>query len=210
MVVIHQATLTPTKLELLADWLPSRPWFAGPEDVTAEALQRVGSFRFDDPHGQVGLEFFLVRAGQLVFHVPLSYRGVALPEADNALIGTTEHTVLGSRWVYDATQDPVAMSVLIDVVCSGRRNEDVFVQAGRDLWVWPEDVRAEGTGSAESIYSPVRVTSALDSTNATVVNTTAGQVVVHRTPAARSLSSLQLIGHWDGQESICLAEFVPS
>ena len=26
---VHQSTLTPTKLELLAAWLPTQPWFDG-------------------------------------------------------------------------------------------------------------------------------------------------------------------------------------
>ena len=29
MATIHRTTLTPTKLELLTDWLPGQPWYAG-------------------------------------------------------------------------------------------------------------------------------------------------------------------------------------
>ena len=39
--------------------------------------------------------------------VPLTYRAAALEGADGALIGTTEHGVLGRRWVYDGIGDPV-------------------------------------------------------------------------------------------------------
>jgi hypothetical protein len=38
---------------------------------------------------------------------PLTYRGAPAAGADGHLIGTTEHGVLGRRWVYDAAHDPV-------------------------------------------------------------------------------------------------------
>ena len=57
VAVIHRATLVPGKLELLAGWLPSRPWCA---DVVG--LRQLGAYRFDDPAGEVGLEAFLLQA----------------------------------------------------------------------------------------------------------------------------------------------------
>lgn len=42
---IHDATLTPTKLELLAGWLPKQEWFFG----DADDLTRVAAYRFVDP-----------------------------------------------------------------------------------------------------------------------------------------------------------------
>ena len=60
MAIIHEATLTPTKLELLTQWLPGRAWF--PED-SADDLRRVAACRFDDPDGEVGVEILVVRKG---------------------------------------------------------------------------------------------------------------------------------------------------
>jgi hypothetical protein len=37
-------------------------------------LERVGAYRFDDPVGEVGIETHLVRAGERLLHVPLTYR----------------------------------------------------------------------------------------------------------------------------------------
>ena len=54
-IVYPQATLTPSKRELMDAWLPTRPWFDGNAD-----RKPVGSFRFDDPAGEVGLEGFLL------------------------------------------------------------------------------------------------------------------------------------------------------
>ncbi|MGV9241800.1 maltokinase N-terminal cap-like domain-containing protein, partial [Streptomyces nigra] len=57
MAIIHRTTLTPTKLELLASWLPSRPWYAG---SGAPRPEKAGGFRLDDPKGEVGIEFMVI------------------------------------------------------------------------------------------------------------------------------------------------------
>lgn len=108
MAVIHRTTLSPTKLELLAPWLPTRPWYAG---SASPVLDRSGGFRLDDPQGEVGIEFMVVTdtsgAEPVAYFVPLTYRGAPLAGAEDALVGTTEHGVLGKRWVYDGGHDPV-------------------------------------------------------------------------------------------------------
>ncbi|GAB3685957.1 hypothetical protein GCM10027589_54850 [Actinocorallia lasiicapitis] len=108
MAIIHRTELTPSKLELLAGWLPSRPWWRG----GTATLERVGGFRLDDPDGEVGLEFMVVAHGPHAYFVPLAYRGAPLEGADHALIGTSEHGVLGRRWIYDGVHDPVLVGRL--------------------------------------------------------------------------------------------------
>lgn len=56
------------------------------------------SFRYDDPEGEVGIETLIVRVadGELL-HVPVTYRGAPLEGAEPWLMGTMEHSVLGSR-----------------------------------------------------------------------------------------------------------------
>lgn len=114
MAVIHRTTLTPSKLELLTDRLPERPWYAG---GGAPRLERAGGFRLDDPAGEVGLELAVVNdladARPVAYFVPMSYRAAPLEGAGHALLGTTEHGVLGRRWVYDAAHDPVAVRQLL-------------------------------------------------------------------------------------------------
>ena len=113
MAIIHQTAMAPTKLELLASWLPGRPWYLGDH---VPLLTKAGGFRLDDPEGKVGLEFMAVTDASgdepVTYHVPLSYRGAPLTDADDALIGTAEHGVLGTRWIYDGTRDPVLVSQL--------------------------------------------------------------------------------------------------
>jgi len=116
MAVIHHTTLTPTKLELLADWLPLQPWYV-PTGRTA-TLAKAGGFRLDDPAGSVGIEFMVVTdqpdRAPVSYHVPLTYRGAPLAGAEHALIGRAEHGVLGPRWVYDGEHDPVLMAQLTE------------------------------------------------------------------------------------------------
>lgn len=118
MSIIHRTTLTPTKMELLSEWLPSRPWYTGTA-ATAETV-KAGGFRLDDPKGEVGIEFMVATdtAGEqpVTYHVPLTYRGEELWGADDALIGTTEHGVLGKRWVYDGVHDPVLVRQLVMLI----------------------------------------------------------------------------------------------
>ncbi|HSR83735.1 MAG TPA: 1,4-alpha-glucan branching protein [Streptosporangiaceae bacterium] len=121
MAVIHHTTLTPTKLELLAAWLPAQPWYPGPGQPTA--LARAGGFRLDDPAGEVGIEFMVVTdnadGASVSYHVPLTYRGAPLAGAHDALIGQAEHGVLGRRWIYDGVHDPVLMAQLSELLRGG-------------------------------------------------------------------------------------------
>src|SRR5215470_16245454 len=105
MSIVHRATLTPPKPEIFGEWLAKQPWasaLGGLESV-------IGSYRFDDPAGRVGIECTLLAFGSAVVHLPATYREAALEGAEDYLMGTTEHSVLGRRWVYDACADPVAV-----------------------------------------------------------------------------------------------------
>jgi hypothetical protein len=118
MAVVHQTTVVPTKLELLTAWLPQQNWYAG--EAAGPSLTRVGGFRLDDPAGDVGIELMVVRddAGHpaTAYLVPMTYRGRPLADGDDALIGTAEHGVLGTRWIYDGTRDPVLLDQLSELI----------------------------------------------------------------------------------------------
>jgi Maltokinase N-terminal cap domain len=105
VAIIHvQATIAPTKRELAEAWL-DRQGLGGPGDV-----EMLGSYRFDDPEGEVGIEALLVRRAGEVFHLPVTYRAAPLDGAEAHLLGTMEHSVLGPRWVYEAAGDQVALA----------------------------------------------------------------------------------------------------
>ena len=97
MAVVHSsATIRPTKQELLEAVV------GGPVDV-------LGSYRFDDPAGEVGVEALVVRHGDELQHIVFTYRGAPLDVEGARLVSTMEHSELGPRWVYDGTTDPVAV-----------------------------------------------------------------------------------------------------
>ncbi|MFI7291750.1 1,4-alpha-glucan branching protein [Streptomyces anulatus] len=115
MASIHRTTMTPTKLELLTGWLPKQSWYAGSGETPD--LVKAGGFRLDDPEGHVGIEFMVVAdtaaREPVAYLVPLGYRDAALEGVPGeALIGTSEHGVLGTRWIYDGAHDPVVLAQL--------------------------------------------------------------------------------------------------
>jgi hypothetical protein len=106
MAFLHDATLVPSKKQLLSEWLPRQPWF------TEVSWDPVGSFRFDDPLGEVGMEGFLLGPADGGLFVPLTYRDAPLDDGEPWFVGNTEHSALGTRWVYDAWGDPAWLAVI--------------------------------------------------------------------------------------------------
>src|SRR3982750_1540771 len=140
MALFHSATITPTKAELVARWVPTQPW--GPSaDVPVEVI---GGYRFDDPEGRVGMETQVVAAGDTLLHVPLTYRDEPLAGAEDALITEMEHSVLGTRWVYDGLRDPRFVVMLAGVAMTGQ-GEALGLAVYEDRWyIAPGDVRIRG------------------------------------------------------------------
>jgi hypothetical protein len=123
-ILYPQADLRPTKLELLTPWLPTRAWYNGP---AAPELTRVAGYRFDDPAGEVGIETLLIQVGDgALYQVPLTYRGAPLEGHDEWLIGTSDHSVLGPRWIYDGCGDPLYASVLTTTIVTGASEAEEF------------------------------------------------------------------------------------
>jgi hypothetical protein len=117
MATLHDATLTPSKLELLSSWSPKQPWW--PHD-SACAIDLAVDYRFDDPEGEVGIQTYLMRTELGArLQVPVTYRGAPLEGADRHLIGTVLHSVLGERWVYDGCADPVCVRAFATAILSG-------------------------------------------------------------------------------------------
>lgn len=131
MALVHAtASITPGKAELIAAWLPSQPW--GPPDTTD--LEQVGSYRLDDPEGEVGTEVLFVVVGETTYQVPLTYRAAPLADAEPGLVGTMDHTVLGQRWIYHGLSDPVFLRAISSATATGvgQSANQAFVE---DRWI---------------------------------------------------------------------------
>lgn len=204
MALIHRATIRPTKAELLTDWVPTQPW-------GEQELELVGAYRFDDPDGEVGIEsHVLSTAGGHLLHVPLTYRGAPLDGAERFLICTMEHSVLGRRWIYDATGDPVYARVLASVLLAGADQADELVEGAAA----PREpsVRVTGSGARSREVPPIsEVTASSDDSTTVMELSGAFRIVICRRLARHATATDRestLTGTWSGLEAPVLLAYV--
>ena len=177
MALVHRATVDPSKQELVEAWLPTRPWAQG-----LEITKKLAEYRFDDPAGEVGVETIVFAAGDgTTVQVPLTYRAAPLEGADDFLVGTSEHSVLGPRWVYDGCGDPVWAATLAAAILTGGSQVQMYLEEdGRRIDIPPRmTVQGSGTPGAE-VPAITAVDSARDDGATTVVRTGDVELVVAR------------------------------
>ena len=102
VALFHAATIAPTKDELHRR--------VGPDQAVGASRPPIPS-RSSAPTGSTtrtaGSAWRPTWPGRRVLlQVPLTYRDEPLAGADEALITEMEHSVLGTRWVYDGLRDP--------------------------------------------------------------------------------------------------------
>ncbi|MEV0108473.1 1,4-alpha-glucan branching protein [Nocardia sp. NPDC050799] len=206
MALIHRTTMAPSKSELLGRWLPSRPWYSSPG--RAEDLQRVGGFRLDDPAGAVGIEFLVVTdtggAAPITYFVPLSYRDAAFDADPDALLGTAEHGVLGTRWIYDGTRDPVSVDRMVALLAGGARAQHGTESDTPELSVLvaAADLPAAGSALISAAENPV----------GTDISVADGQLRVHRVLGRSEpvLRSGQVVVPWTAPDGSTVCSVVLS
>jgi hypothetical protein len=205
MAILHEATLTPRKDELVGPWLRTRPWWDGVDERGP-----VGTFRLDDPAGEVGIECFLFgSAGGSTLFVPVTYRGAPLLGADDHLVGVMEHSVLGTRHVYDACGDPVFVATVLDAIRSGGREAELHVRRADGTEVVREAVAtARGTGEAGTpAHDPGAPVSVTEADDRTTVRGDGCELTILRRPtaAADGPGGPALLGSFEGGTDLVLA-----
>ena len=201
MALLHDATLIPSKIDLLTAWLPGQSWFTGDAEV-----QRIAAYRFDDPAGEVGVETFLVSAGDdTVFQVPMTYRNAALPGKDDFLLGTTEHSVLGTRWVYDGCADPVWASTLATAILTGGTQAEEFIDRHSHLEPRRPSATVRGSGAPDASVPQIVAVACFDQGATTFIQADALELVVARVVGAAVDATQTLTGIWAGNEPVVLA-----
>lgn len=177
-LVHHTATLTPTKQELAEAWLPTRSW--APDGLLGEVapLAKIAEYRFDDPQGEVGVETILWRteAGGLL-QVPFSYRAEPLEGAEEFLVGTCDHSVLGKRWVYDGCADPVWAATLTAAILTGGTQAQMVIDHDGELVDVPPRMQVRGSGSANAEVPAVSAISSVHE-DSPVTTVSAGEVTL--------------------------------
>jgi hypothetical protein len=161
----------------------------------------VASYRFDDPAGAVGIETMLVRAGDGPIHqVPLTYRGAPLENGDGWLIGTTEHSVLGRRWVYDGCGDRVYAAALASAIFGGSGQAEEFLDVdGRlerrepTMTVTGSSAQAAGVPAVDTLHRVV------DDDPTLIVTDSLELAVVRRLDGGSALAGAMLTGTSNGQ-----------
>jgi Maltokinase N-terminal cap domain len=202
MALFHRATITPTKSELIAEWVPTRPW--GP--AAAEPIDVIGSYRFDDPEGRVGMETHLVEARGALIQVPLTYRDEPLAGAEDALITEMQHSVLGTRWVYDGLRDPRFVVMLAAVAMTGQGEAlGLAVYDGR-WYVAPTNVRIKGGGWTQERVPVDGFELESDEATASVLRNDRFELTLFRRPVAGARPAIGLTATWDHNEPVVLAE----
>ena len=207
MALLYQATLTPSKIELLQTWVPHQPWLG---DIDATNLEAVGAYRFDDPDGEVGIETHLLRAadGQIL-QVPVTYRGSPVAGAESLLIATTQHSVLGERWVYDACGDPVYVRALATAVLSGGTQAEIDVVTDTGQERRQATTRVSGSGSPDSAITPIGSASCSSEGTTTVIRTSHLELTLFRTIDPDRENGVRggtqsLVGTWPGHDTPAL------
>jgi hypothetical protein len=202
MAIIHKAQLVPSKIALLAAWVPARPWSGG---VDGSGLAAAGAYRFDDPDGEVGIEIHLLTTDDgRTLQVPTTYRAEPLDDADAALIGTLQHSVLGERWVYDGCTDPLFAAMLAAAILGGGTEAALDWAPGTDAEPRPVTTRVRGSGSPAAPVSVGGSITAVDDATTTVIEcadlTLTVLRVVDSVPAPTDHGLQTLVGTWPGRD----------
>ena len=203
MAIFHLATLTPTKAEILAAWLPAQPWGPSPQ---AE-IDLLGSYRIDDPNGRVGLECHLATDGTDTYHVPLTYREQpldGLPDQAEALVAEMEHSVLGPRWVYDGLRDPLMVTMLAGVTLTGQGEALGLVVSEGRAHIAPAAVRISGGGWAGGPVAVDGLVTEDGSAQSPVFSNDRFALTIHRRPRPASASDADaaLVAAWRDQSAV--------
>lgn len=203
MALFHRATIVPTKEALITEWAPDQPWGPAPD---AE-LSVIGAYRFDDPASRVGMETFLVSAEDTLFQVPLTYRDEPLAGAEDALITTMEHSVLGTRWVYDGLRDPMYVTMLAATTMTGQGEALGMAEYAGRWYIAPSNVRIEGGGwTLERVPVDGFERQSENPVSATFSNDRF-DLTVFRRPLSGTRPPIALTATWPGQTApVVLAE----
>ena len=109
-----------------------------------------------------GIETLLVASGGTTYQVPLTYRAEPLDDELAVLVGTLEHSDLGTRYCYDAPTDPVYVAELVRVIREGDEDADI-VPAGSEQPNEPTiDVVGSGVTAGVDAIGQVRLVRVLD------------------------------------------------
>ncbi|MEE2055954.1 hypothetical protein Q7514_00225 [Rhodococcus artemisiae] len=154
-------------------------------------------FTSNAARGESGIEIHLVRdADGSVYQVPLTYRGAPLPTARR--VGEMEHSVLGHRYIYDATTDPVYVGQSLATIDGAGREAEQFLHVdGTAPRKVENTVRVRGNGSGSGAVPTVIEVRTTAAGTDTVIEAGDTPVVVHHRPGDTEPTGPALFGEWN-------------
>ena len=205
MAIFQIATNTPSKSSLISGWLGDQLWGGS----AGEPIEVVGSFHLEDPDGEVGMQVHIVASAGSLFQIPLTYRAQRAAGMEGAYIGPMEHSVLGTRHVYDGFGDEQFVSVLAGVAASGYGQTLGFAKVDGRWQAWPESAKVHGYGAVDGRV----LVDGFDRTDAgsgdMVVRNEHLEVTVFRTLLNRPAPNIGMAATWPTQpDPVVLASVV--
>jgi hypothetical protein len=179
--------------------MPAQQWWAG----DGATIDVVGAYRFDDPAGEVGIETHLLRVGDAhTVQVPLTYRGAPLADAEDALVGTMQHSVLGPRWVYDGCFDQVYAAALATTILTGGTHAELQIASDGPPQYRESTARVVGSGTPDVRVPPLGAMTCTNDTTRTTIRAGELELVVHRTLSGdlKADATGTLTGTWPGND----------
>src|SRR4051794_37699981 len=147
------------------------------------------------------METHLVTAGGVLLQVPLTYRDEPLVGAEDALITEMQHSVLGTRWVYDGLRDPRFVVMLAGVTMTGQ-GEALGLVLYEGRWhIAPTRVRIEGGGWTQARVPVDGFVLESDDAAASILRSDRFELTFFRRPAAGARTPMALIATWDDQRA---------
>lgn len=129
------------------------------------------------------------------------------PTADDALITEMEHSVLGTRWVYDGLRDPRFVVMLAGVAMTGQGEALGMVQYDGRWYIAPTNGRIRGGGWSQERVSVDRFEIVSENAGACVLRNDRFELTCHQRPRPGPQPAIGLTASWDGATSpVVLAE----
>lgn len=205
MAIFQVATNDPPKSEIISDWIGSQPWAA----AAGDSIEVVGSFHLEDPEGQVGMQVHIVASAGLLFQVPLTYRDQRLPRMEEAYICAMEHSVLGTRHVYDGLGDDRFLPTVAGVAACGYGQTLGFAEVEGRWNAWPESTRVHGFGAVSGRVLVDCLERVETESTDVVVRNEQLELTVFRTLTDRPFPELGMAATWPAQsDPVVLASVV--
>jgi hypothetical protein len=134
----------------------------------------------------------------MLFQIPLTYRDEPLEGAEDAFITQMEHSVLGTRWVYDGLRDPRFVTMLAAVALTGQGESLGMVQVDGRWFIAPSNVRLHGGGWTQDRVPVDGFELASDEETASVLRNDRFELTVFRRPDLGPRPRIGLTASWAG------------